>query len=116
MPRPVSGNGDLAAAAESVAVDSAYDGLGAVLNGVGGRLAEIVEAVDRALRFEAGQVGAGNEGLVAGSGEDDGFHFLGGVGPLEELAQFDPGNGVDGVQLLGTVRREDGNAVISDFQ
>ena len=69
----VAGDGNLTAAAKSVAVDGADDGLGAVLDHVVGLFAQVGQAVGGGLGGETVQVSAGNEGFFTGAGEDDGL-------------------------------------------
>ncbi len=111
----VEGAGEDGAAAVGEAVEGADDGFGAVgdallgvgadFGGLGGLLrGEGTHFVD---------VGAGGEGSVAGAGEDDGADFVVGFQVGYGGAEF-PGEGeVHGVQHLGAVEGDGGDAIFA---
>lgn len=111
-----AGHGHFESAAEGEAVEGGEDGLAEGFELAEERLAFFRLALggDGGEGGEFADVGAGDEGAVARTGEEEGAD--GGVLPDfgEEVGEFGQGLGVEGVQFCRAIKSEGGDAVIVD--
>ena len=110
----VARQGQLAATADAEAVHGRDHGLGAIGHG----LVHASLAVDLTLFVdgaggELGDVRPGHEGLLAGAMDHDHLDLVVRRQRVESLDEKSANLGVQGVELLGAVDRDNGNAVLS---
>ena len=108
-----AGQRQLAASAEREAVDAGDDRLAQVLDGIDDGLPAVGVLLgrDRRLLRQLADVGAGDESLLARSGEDDHAHLGVVFGGGEGLAQLVHGGHAQGVEHLGPVDGDIGDVV-----
>ena len=109
-----AGHRRLAAAAERKAVDGRDHRLAEILDEIEDLLSEAAGlfGVDRRGMRELADVGAGDERLVAGAGQDDAAHCSVVSRVLECGSQIRPGRRIQGVEHLGPIDRHIGDRTL----